>query len=698
MCLSQSFQGRSILLRISNFLSRTAIAGTLTVISALLVPVCAAPEKSSTINVANMDKSVAPCKDFFRYANGTWLKNTPIPDEYANWGVLNIINEQNLNRVHKILEDAAAKTNLEPGSAEKKIGDFWYSGMDIKKIEADGAKPLKTAFKRINAIANLADLQSEIAHLNPLGSAELFRFSADQDYKDSSQYIGSAWQGGLGLPDRDYYTGTDEDSKKKRAEYVEHIEKLFELLGDSKAVAAEKAKKVMAIEMTLAEASMKNEDTRKPENIYHKMTVAELDKLTPHFSWTRYLTEIGHPNIQYITVGQPEFFKVLDSQLEKVPLQDWKDYLTFHLIDDAAPYLSSQFENEDFHFHGHLLEGKKVIMPRWKRVVEATNSALGEAVGEVYVRTAFPPESKKKALELVNQLRDVLKNDLTTLEWMSPETRKNALVKIDAFAEKIGYPDKWRDYSKLHISRDGSYLGNVTRANEFEFNRQLSKVGKPIDRTEWFMNAHTVNAYYSPEMNEIVFPAGILQPPVFDVKADDATNLGGMGMVIGHEMTHGFDDQGSKFDAKGNLHNWWTDEDMKRFESRVDLIRNQYDGYVVAGDTHLKGKLVSGEAAADLGGMTIAYKTLEKILGDKPREKDANGFTPEQRFFLAFAQCWATNYRPERERLIAKTNPHPTAEYRVNGTLANMDAFEKAFPCDGKDSMMLPPEKRCRLW
>ncbi|MBS2003939.1 MAG: M13 family metallopeptidase [Cyanobacteria bacterium SZAS LIN-5] len=686
------------MLRISNFLSRTAIAGTLTVISALLVPVCAAPEKSSTINVANMDKSVAPCKDFFRYANGTWLKNTPIPDEYANWGVLNIINEQNLNRVHKILEDAAAKANLEPGSVEKKIGDFWYSGMDTKKIEADGAKPLKTAFKRINAIANLADLQSEIAHLNPLGSAELFRFSADQDYKDSSQYIGSAWQGGLGLPDRDYYTGTDEDSKKKRAEYVEHIEKLFELLGDSKAVAAEKAKKVMAIEMTLAEASMKNEDTRKPENIYHKMTVAEFDKLTPHFSWTRYLTEIGHPNIQYITVGQPEFFKVLDSQLEKVPLQDWKDYLTFHLIDDAAPYLSSQFENEDFHFHGQLLEGKKVIMPRWKRVVEATNSALGEAVGEVYVRTAFPPESKKKALELVNQLRDVLKNDLTSLEWMSPETRKNALVKIDAFAEKIGYPDKWRDYSKLHISRDGSYLGNVTRANEFEFNRQLSKIGKPIDRTEWFMNAHTVNAYYSPEMNEIVFPAGILQPPVFDVKADDATNLGGMGMVIGHEMTHGFDDQGSKFDAKGNLHNWWTDEDMKQFESRVDLIRNQYDGYVVAGDTHLKGKLVSGEAAADLGGMTIAYKTLEKILGDKPREKDANGFTPEQRFFLAFAQCWATNYRPERERLIAKTNPHPTAEYRVNGTLANMDAFEKAFPCDGKDSMMLPPEKRCRLW
>ncbi|HEY9683615.1 MAG TPA: M13 family metallopeptidase [Drouetiella sp.] len=686
------------MLRTSNFLSRTAIAGTLGIISALLVPACAAPDKSDSIKVANMDKSVAPCKDFFRYANGTWIKNTPIPDEYANWGVLNVINEENLNRVHKILEDAAAKTDLAPGSAEKKIGDFWYSGMDTKKIEADGAKPLQPEFKNIQDIKNLEELQAEIAHLNTLGSGELFRFTAEQDFKDSTKFIGSAWQDGLGLPDRDYYTGTDEDSKKKRQEYIEHIQKLFELLGNSNTVAAEKAKKIMAIEMTLAEASMKNEDTRKPENIYHKMTIAECNKLMPHFSWTKYLADIGHPNIEHITVAQPEFFKVLDAQLEKVSLDDWKDYLTFHLIDDAAPYLSSQFENEDFHFHGNQLEGKKVIRPRWKRVVEATNSALGEAVGEVYVRTAFPPEAKKKALELVHQLRDVLKNDLTTLEWMSPETRKNALIKIDAFAEKIGYPDKWRDYSKLHISRDGSYFANVTRANEFEFNRTLNKVGKPVDRTEWYMNAHTVNAYYSAEMNEIVFPAGILQPPIFDVNADDATNLGGMGMVIGHEMTHGFDDQGSKFDGKGNLHNWWTDEDMKRFESRVDLIRNQYDGYVVAGDTHLKGKLVSGEAAADLGGMTIAYKTLEKILGDKPRVKDANGFTPEQKFFIAFAQCWATSYRPERERLIAKTNPHPTAEFRVNGTLANMDAFAEAFKCDDKDSMMLAPEKRCRLW
>ncbi|CAN5549706.1 M13 family metallopeptidase [soil metagenome] len=691
-------QGGSILFRVSNFFSRTAVAGTLGIVTALLIPAHSAQESAATINVDNMDKSVAPCHDFFKYADGTWLKKTPIPDDYANWGMLSVINEQNLARVHKILEEASAKPDLKPGSNDKKIGDYYFSGMDTKKIEASGAQPLKSEFQRINDIKDQAELQAEIARLHPFGGNELFKFSSDQDFKDSTKYIGSAWQGGLGLPDRDYYTNSDADSVKKRQDYLAHIEKMFELLGNSHAQAAEKAKKVMDIEIKLAEASMKNEDTRKPENVYHKMTVAELDKLTPHFSWTKYLAEIGHPTIEHITVGQPEFFKAMDAQLSAIPLADWKDYLTFHLIDDASPYLSSKFEDEDFNFHGRLLEGKKVILPRWKRVVESTNRDLGEAVGEVYVRTAFPPEAKQKALRLVHQLRITLTEDLKTLDWMSPETRKNALAKIDSFQEKIGYPDKWRDYSKLHISRDGSYFANVTRANEFEFNRQLSKIGKPVDRTEWMMNAHTVNAYYNPAMNEIVFPAGILQPPIFDVKADDATNLGGMGMVIGHEMTHGFDDQGSKFDAKGNMQNWWTPEDMKRFETRVDLIRKQYDGYVVAGDTHLKGKLVSGEAAADLGGLTIAYKTLEKELAGKPHQKDANGFTPEQRFFIAFAQCWATNYRPERERLIAKTNPHPTAEYRVNGTLANMDAFAEAFKCDDKDSMMLPTDKRCRLW
>jgi len=652
---------------------------------------------ATSIDVANMDKSVAPCHDFFRYADGTWLKNTPIPDDYANWGVLNIINEQNLARVHQILEEAAAK-KLPAGSNDQKIGDFYFSGMDTAKIEALGIKPLDEELKRINAMKDTNDLRTEIAKLHPFSNDLLFKFSADQDFKDSTQFIGSAWQSGLGLPDRDYYTNTDADSKKKRDEYVAHVTKMMEFLGNSPDKAAAKAKRIMEIETTLAQASMKNEDTRKPELIYHKMTVAELNELTPHFSWTKYLTEINHPNIAHITVGQPEFFKVMDQQIASVSIDDWKDYLTFHLVDSAAPYLSAKFEDEDFDFHGKLMQGKKVNLPRWKRVVNTTNEALGEAVGEVYVRTAFPPESKKRALNLVHQLKDTLRADLKTLDWMEPETRKNALTKLESFQEKIGYPDKWRDYSSLHINRDASYYENVFAASAFEFNRQLNKIGKPVDRTEWQMYPHMVNAYYSPEMNEIVFPAGILQPPIFDPKADDATNLGGMGMVIGHEMTHGFDDQGAKFDAHGNMRNWWTEEDLKRFQSRVDLIQKQYDGYVVAGDTHLKGKLVSGEAAADLGGLTIAYKTLERLLEGKPHAQDANGFTPEQRFFIAFAQVWATNYRPERERLMAKTNPHPTAEYRVNGTVANMDAFAEAFPCTGDDTMMIPKDKRCRLW
>ena len=652
---------------------------------------------ATSIDVANMDTSVAPEKDFFHYANGTWLKNTPIPGDYANWGVLNIINDENLARVHKILEEAAANKNSPPGSNEQKIGDFYFSGMDTAKIESVGVNSLNDEFKRINAIKDINDLQDEIARLHPYGVDALFKFSSNQDFKDSTQFIGSAWQSGLGLPDRDYYTNSDDDWKKKRAEYVAHMTKMLEFLGNSAEKAAAKAKKIMEIETTLAQASMKNEDTRKPELIYHKMTVAKLNELTPHFSWTKYLAAIKHPSIADITVGQPEFFKVMDKQIASVSMDDWKDYLTWHLIDGAAAYLSAKFEDEDFDFHGKLLQGKKVNLPRWKRVVNATNEALGEAVGQVYVRTAFPPEAKKRALDLVHQLKDVLKADLSSLDWMNPETRKNALTKLESFQEKIGYPDKWRDYSSLHINRD-SYVWNVFNADAFEFDRQLNKIGKPVDRTEWQMYPHMVNAYYSPEMNEIVFPAGILQPPIFDLKADDATNLGGMGMVIGHEMTHGFDDQGSKFDGAGNMRNWWTDEDMKRFQTRVDLIQKQYDGYVVAGDTHLKGKLVSGEAAADLGGLTIAYKTLEKTLAGKPPVKDAHGFTPEQQFFIAFAQIWATNYRPERERLIAKTNPHPTAEYRVNGTVANMDAFAEAFKGKGDDSMMIPKDQRCRLW
>jgi predicted metalloendopeptidase len=441
---------------------------------------------------------------------------------------------------------------------------------------------------------------------------------------------------------------------------------------------------------------MKNTDLRDPDKIYHKMTVKELDELTPNFSWSKYFEEVGHPKLGDVNVGQPEFFKTFDKKLAEVSLDDWKVYLKWHLINKSAPYLSSRFVDQDFNFYGKTLTGKKENLPRWKRVVNASDKAMGEAVGQAYVDVTFTPEAKKRALSLVEEIKDVLRDDLSKLDWMSEATRKNAIAKLDKLGLKIGYPDKWRDYSKLEIGRD-SYLANVFAAENFEFQRQLDKIGKPVDRHEWLMTPQTVNAYYWAEQNEIVFPAGILQPPIFDPKADDATNLGAMGMIIGHELTHGFDDQGSKFDGDGNLKDWWSPEDAKRFKERVALIEKQYETYKVIDDVRFKGKLVAGEAAADLGGLTIAYKTLEKILGDKPREKDANGFTPEQRFFISFAQAWATNIRPEKERLMANTDPHPTPRYRVIGTLANMEAFEKTFT-EGDKTMMLPSADRCQLW
>lgn len=654
----------------------------------------AAPGGVVGIDVANMDLNAKPGDDFFQYANGTWLKKTPIPNEYDKWGVLNIINDKNLALLKNILEKASNDQSAK--GTDKKIGDFYYSGMNTDKIEKDDLTPLSDEIKRIESIKSLEELRAETARLHGDGVGAFFNFSSGQDFKDSTKVIGQAFQGGLGLPDRDYYTNTDEHSKKLRDQYVEHLGKMLVLMGYEQTTADAHAKKIMEIETALAEGSMKNTDLRDPDKIYHKMTVKELDELTPNFSWSKYFEEVGHPKLGDVNVGQPEFFKTFDKKLAEVSLDDWKVYLKWHLINKSAPYLSSRFVDQDFNFYGKTLTGKKENLPRWKRVVNASDKAMGEAVGQAYVDVTFTPEAKKRALSLVEEIKGVLRDDLSKLDWMSEATRKNAIAKLDKLGLKIGYPDKWRDYSKLEIGRD-SYLANVFAAENFEFQRQLDKIGKPVDRHEWLMTPQTVNAYYWAEQNEIVFPAGILQPPIFDPKADDATNLGAMGMIIGHELTHGFDDQGSKFDGDGNLKDWWSPEDAKRFKERVALIEKQYETYKVIDDVRFKGKLVAGEAAADLGGLTIAYKTLEKILGDKPREKDANGFTPEQRFFISFAQAWATNIRPEKERLMANTDPHPTPRYRVIGTLANMEAFEKTFT-EGDKTMMLPSADRCQLW
>lgn len=663
----------------------------------LLTPfasVCAQDNKTG-ISVTNMDKSVPPGKDFFLYANGTWLKNTPVPNEYDKWGVLNILADQNLTIIKTIAEDASKKLDAKRGTNEQKIGDFYAAGMDEAGIENAGLAPLHDEIHRIEGINTKEELRSEIARLHRQGVNVFFAIGSGQDFKDSTKVICQLQQGGLGLPDRDYYTNDDEASKKLRAQYVEHMSKMFHLMGQPDGQA--RAKAVMDLETKLAEYSMKNTDMRDPDKIYHKMNFEDLQKMTPNFDWSAYLKEIKHDDFQSVNVGQPTFFEGMDEQIEATKPAVWKDYLLWHLISESSPYLSTKFVDEHFNFYGKILTGKKANLPRWKRVLNSADSALGEALGQLYVKDHFTPKAKEKALHLVSALRDVLKEDLSSLSWMDDATRKNALEKLDSFGLKIGYPDKWRDYDKLEISRE-SYLKNMNNASEFEFDRQMAKIGKPVDRNEWFMSPQTVNAYYMAEMNEIVFPAGILQSPIFDPDADDATNLGAMGMVIGHEMTHGFDDQGSKFDGKGNLKNWWSENDLKRFQERVSLIENQYQGYKAVDDVAFKGKLVAGEAAADLGGLTLAYKALQKLQGDKPKEKDQNGFTPEQRFFLSFAQAWATNVRPEKARLMAAVDPHPTPHYRVLGTLANMDEFQKAYDISANESFMLPEDKRCRLW
>ena len=653
------------------------------------------------IDIISLDKTCKPCQDFYRYANGEWLKKNPIPPAYPSWGRFTELAERNREHLHQILEKAAANRNPAPGSNEQKIGDFYASCMDEKQVNAEGIKPLAPEFERLQAIKNLTDLQAEVARLQLEGVNALFDFGSTQDAKNSSQVIGGAEQGGLGLPDRDYYLDTgnksvDEKNSEIRSKYVEHVAKMFQLMGDAEAGAAAEAKTVMDLETRLAKVSMNRVDRRDPDKTYHKMSRDELKALTPNLSWDSYFTEVGHPGIATVDVAQPDFFKGLSADLGEVSLEDWKTYLRWHLIDAAAPALSQPFVDENFNFQGRVLQGTQEILPRWKRCVRATDHELGEALGQVYVEQYFPPEAKARALEMVDNLTAALREDLQTLPWMGEATRQQALTKLNAFTRKIGYPDKWRDYSAYHVDR-GPYVLNLLRGAEFESKRDLNKIGKPVDRTEWGMTPPTVNAYYDPLLNEIVFPAGILQPPFFDPKADDASNYGAMGAVIGHEMTHGFDDQGRKFDAHGNLRDWWTAEDAKNYNARAECVEKQFDGYEVQKGLRENGKLVLGESIADLGGLTIAYRALEKALEGKPRPL-VDGMTPEQRLFLAYAQVWAANDRPEFERLLVNTNPHPLDRFRAIAAPSNMPAFAQAFDCKGGDDMVRPAGSRCQIW
>ncbi len=656
-------------------------------------PSVAAPA-SHGLEPADMNLSAKACQDYYQFANGGWLKKNPIPPEYPSWGTFSQLAERNREAMRKILE-RLAKEKSAPGSEEQKLGDFYASCMDETAIEAAGAKPLAPELARIEKIQSLSDLRVELASLQTHGVGVLFSFGSQQDRKNSSEVIAGAFQGGLGLPDRDYYTKSDDKSRELRAKYVEHVAKMFALLGDDPDRAAARAKSVLEIETKLAQASMTRVERRDPDATYHRMAPAELKALTPNFSWEAYFHDLGAPAITAINIGQPKFFEALDKELASVPLPDWKTYLRWHLVRSAAPGLSSKFVEENFNFYQRTLEGTKEIQPRWKRCVQSTDRNLGFALGKIYVAENFPPQAKARADQMVRNLIAALREDLSTLPWMGPETRKAALAKLDAFTPKIGYPDKWRDYSSYKVER-GAHVVNVMNGASYEHRRDVDKIGKPVDRAEWGMTPPTVNAYYNPSRNEIVFPAGILEPPFFDAAADDAVNYGGIGAVIGHEMTHGFDDQGRKFDAQGNLKNWWTAEDLKNYQERANCVEKQFDAYVVEGDLHQNGKLVLGESIADLGGLTIAYKAFEKSLEGKPRPPDIGGFTPEQRLFLNWARVWAINARPEFERLQTNTNPHPLGRFRAIGAPSNIPEFAAAFGCKAGDPMVRPV--RCLIW
>ena len=652
------------------------------------------------LDPSNRDLSVKPQDDFFMFANGGWIKRTQMPPEYSRWGSFNELIENNNDALHDIAEKAE-NTQIDPRLAPEtqKVGDYYASGMDEKTIESARLHPLDEEFKKIDSIKDRNDVLKEIAHLHSIGVGALFEFGSGQDAKDSTHDIAQAAQGGLGLPDRDYYTKTDDASKKLRDQYVEHVTKMLTLTGEQQQSAADHARKILALETKLAQASRTRVQLRDPQKNYNKMPVRQLQQLTPDWNWSSYFKDVDVLEPAGVNVQQPEFFKTADQVFKDTSLDDWKAYLRWHLTDDAASELSNDFVNEDFNFNQRILHGTEKIKPRWKRVIASTDGAIGEALGKLYVAFYFPPEAKARALELVNNLKEALTDRIKTLDWMDEPTKREALKKLAAMQVKIGYPDKWLDYSLLPIDR-GPFVLNAMRAAKFESTRDLNKIGKPVDRTDWGMTPPTVNAYYESHMNEIVFPAGILQPPFFYVHADDAVNYGGIGAVIGHEMTHGFDDQGRQFDAAGNLRDWWTKKSADEYNKRRKAVVDQFNAYEPLPGMHVNGELTQGENIADLGGVKLAYAALQKALDKNPqeREKKIDGLTPEQRFFLSYATIWKSKQRDEDLKLRLTTDPHSPAQYRVDGPLSNLTEFQKAFNIPDGSAMVRPADKRVNIW
>ena len=629
------------------------------------------------IDLSAMDTRVKPTTDFFRYANGAWLDKAVIPAEKANIGVYDEVSERNSAILHALAEAAAKDKTLPPDSPAGKVGAFYRSGLDTVRIEAEGVLALRPELAAIDAVRDVPSLEAELGHLHRLGIGAVFSFFVDTDAKSSGQEVGQLYQGGLGLPERGYYERTDKETAQIRAAYALHITRMLTLLGDAPADASKEAQTILALETRLAKVSKTPTEERDPAANYHKMTLDDLSCLTQGWDWQPYFDSLGLPEPTALNVAQPAFFSAAAEMLESVPIGDWKTYLRWNLINAEAPRLANAYADEDFHFNQAVLNGVPQPKPRWKRVLAATDAALGEALGQLYAAQAFPPPQKQAALGLVQNLKDALRTRIGTLDWMGSDTKAKAVEKLDAMAVKVGYPDRWRDYSGLDVSSP-SYVVNSMRADEFEFQRNLNKIGQPVDRGEWGMTPPTVNAYYSAGMNDINFPAGILQPPLFDARFDDAVNYGDTGATIGHEMTHGFDDEGRQYDAHGNLHDWWTAADAAAFKTRALGIVAQYNTYSPLPGLHVNGELTQGENIADIGGLKIAYLAFEKAIAGKPRTL-IDGFTPEQRFFIAYAQSFRAKVRPERLKVALASNTHSPDGFRVNGVVADLPEFGQAF-------------------
>jgi len=682
---SKGFQAR---------VSSVAIALIVIFVAALSVRAADAPLRSG-IDRANFDTSIHPGDDFYQYVNGNWIKNNPIPPEYSRWGAFPKLRDDNLEALHQIVEELA-HTTAPLDEDSRKVRDLYLTAMDEAKLREQGAKPLAGELNQIANLKNRDEMVKLIGDLHASGVPALFTLNIAQDEKQSDQYITHLRQGGLGLPERDYYVGTKDDSKKVRGQYREHVAKMFALLGENATQAGADADVVLAIETKLAEASRTPVQLRDREANYNKKTVANLANLTPHLKWDDYLHAIDLNGVSQAIVGQPEFFSRVDQLLADVPLEQWQIYLRWHLIHAMAAALGGDFEQENFHFYSETLRGVKQMQPRWKRAITSIDQLMGDPLGRLYVQKHFPPAARQRMDDLVKNILAVYRERIESRQWMSEATRKQALAKLATVMPKIGYPSHWRDYSGLDVRTD-SYVQNVMRAMQFDTRYRLSKLGKPVDRAEWHMTAPTVNAYYNSTLNEIVFPAGILQAPFFDPQADDAVNYGAIGVVIGHEITHGFDDQGSRSDGEGNLKDWWTPDDRAKFTSLADRLVKQYDDCIAVDDLHVNGRLTLGENLADLGGTNIAYAAYQKFLQGKPAAV-IDGFTGAQRFYIGLAQIWRGAIQDADQRLLLRTDPHSPARFRVLVPVSNVQTFYDAFDIKPTDKMYRAPEHRVEVW